>query len=183
MKIYTKTGDKGETSLHGGRRVSKDDLRIDAYGHVDELNSWIGVVRSCKPDRTIDTILASIQNDLFVLGADLATPFEIQKKGLVRITPIHIEVLEKEIDRIEEKLEPLTSFILPGGSTIASHLHIARTICRRAERAVVRLSKNETIGSYPMIFLNRLADLLFVLARFANASSSTQEVHWTNPPT
>jgi len=178
MKIYTRTGDKGETSLHGGRRVPKDDLRIDAYGHVDELNSWIGLVRSHNPERTIDSVLASIQNDLFVLGADLATPLDIKKAGVTRIEPHHIQKLEQEIDSIEEKLEPLASFILPGGSTLASHLHIARTICRRAECRVVRLSKDVSLGPHPLVYLNRLSDLLFVLSRFANRLTSMPETRW-----
>jgi len=178
MKIYTKTGDKGETSLFGGRRVSKDDLRIDAYGDVDELNSWIGLIRSLNPDPSIDHLLESVQNDLFVLGSDLASPVDLEKPGLVRIEPMQIERLEKEIDRIEDGLDPLESFILPSGSTIASHLHVARTICRRTERAVVRLSKTESIGPNPVVYLNRLSDLLFDLARLSNKLSSTPETRW-----
>ncbi len=184
MKIYTKTGDKGETSLHGGRRVPKDNVRIDAYGQVDELNSWIGLVRSGTPAREIDEILSRIQNDLFVLGSDLATPQKDATSDLVRIGPEHITFLETIIDNVDSQLEPLRSFILPGGSEVAGRLHIARTVCRRAERAVTRLSKSESIGSSPLVYMNRLADLLFVLARFANKLSSTPESPWSSstPP-
>lgn len=178
MKIYTKTGDKGDTSLFGGQRVPKDALRIEAYGTVDELNSVLGIVRADNKDPEIDAICASVQDQLFVLGADLATPRSLGKQGVPRITAKESESLEQAIDRFEGALKPLKSFILPGGSPVAARIHFARTVCRRAERTVVRLSRNEDIGDDLTIYLNRLSDLLFVLARFANHVSGVSEVKW-----
>ena len=180
MKIYTKTGDKGETSLFGGKRVPKDSLRIEAYGTVDELNSIIGVCRSLTPAKEIDSILEEIQNDLFTLGADLATPQDSQSKAVKRIQASDTSRLEQHIDAVEPKLEPLKSFILPGGSQLAALLHFARTVCRRAERVVVHLSRTEQIGEQPVIYLNRLSDLLFVLTRLANKLSDTLETKWAS---
>lgn len=180
MKIYTKTGDKGETALFGGERVPKDALRIEAYGSVDELNCIIGVIRSHKPHRSIDRILVKIQNQLFELGADLATPIA-HKSGLIpRMKKSHSSSLEKIIDVLDTQLLPLKTFILPGGTTVASQLHLARTVCRRAERNVVRLSRNEDIGDAVIIYLNRLSDLLFVMARFANHLDGKEEVRWVS---
>ena len=181
MKIYTKTGDKGETGLFGGERVPKDALRIEAYGTVDELNSVVGIVRALRPHKTIDDVLAQIQNDLFVLGADLATPKENKKSPIPRISSSHCELLEKKIDVHERSLRPLKSFILPGGTVVASYLHFARTVCRRAERCAVRLARFEHIGSEIVVYLNRLSDLLFVLARSANRIARKREVQWQNP--
>lgn len=178
MKIYTKSGDKGDTSLFGGQRVPKDAQRIEAYGTVDELNSVLGIVRADTPGKELDEILGIIQDQLFVLGADLATPRSLEQKGLRRIGAKEAEVMEETIDRVEKHLKPLKSFILPGGSPVAARLHFARTVCRRAERVVVRLSRNEDIGDDCMIYLNRLSDLLFVLARFANHSANVAEVKW-----
>lgn len=178
MKIYTKSGDKGDTSLFGGQRVPKDAQRIEAYGTVDELNSVLGIVRADTPGKELDEILGIIQDQLFVLGADLATPRSLEQKGLRRIGVKEAEVMEETIDRVEKHLKPLKSFILPGGSPVAARLHFARTVCRRAERVVVRLSRNEDIGDDCMIYLNRLSDLLFVLARFANHSANVAEVKW-----
>jgi cob(I)alamin adenosyltransferase len=178
MKIYTKSGDKGDTSLFGGQRVPKDAQRIEAYGTVDELNSVLGIVRADGPGKELDSILGIIQDQLFVLGADLATPRSHERKGLRRIGAKEAEVIEETIDRVEKHLKPLKSFILPGGSPVAARLHFARTVCRRAERVVVRLSRNEDIGDDCMIYLNRLSDLLFVLARFANHSANVAEVKW-----
>lgn len=178
MKIYTKTGDKGETSLFGGERVSKDALRIEAYGTVDELNSLLGVVRSLKPDGEVGTILERIQNDLFALGADLATPQSSSNTKVPRMETRHAEELEPIIDSLESKLRPLKAFILPGGSPVGAHLHLARTVCRRGERLVVKLSKSENIGTAPVVYLNRLSDLLFVLARYANHLEGEQETEW-----
>jgi cob(I)alamin adenosyltransferase len=178
MKIYTKSGDKGDTSLFGGQRVPKDAQRIEAYGTVDELNSVLGIVRADAPGKELDDILGIIQDQLFVLGADLATPRSHEHKGLRRIGAKEAEVIEETIDRVEKHLKPLKSFILPGGSPVAARLHFARTVCRRAERAVVRLSRNEDIGDDCMIYLNRLSDLLFVLARYANHSANVTEVKW-----
>lgn len=179
MKIYTKTGDTGETSLFGGGRVPKDALRIDAYGSVDELNSVLGVVRSLKPKKKIDAILDLLQHQLFELGADLATPMGKNDAHIPRITAAHAMELETIIDELDGTLKPLKAFILPGGSKTASQLHFARTVCRRAERAVVRLSRNENIGSDIVVYLNRLSDLLFVMARYANKSEAQKEKTWT----
>jgi len=178
MKIYTKTGDGGDTALFGGQRVPKDALRIEAYGTVDELNSILGIIRADGPGKELDPVLGTIQDQLFVLGADLATPRSLQKKGVLRIGIRETEYIEREIDRFDANLKPLKSFILPGGSPAAARIHFARTICRRAERAVVRLSRNEDIGDNCMMYLNRLSDLLFVLARYANQSVNVSEVKW-----
>jgi cob(I)alamin adenosyltransferase len=178
MKIYTKTGDRGDTSLFGGQRVPKDALRIEAYGTVDELNSVLGIVRAESTDPEIDRILEEIQNELFELGADLATPRSVEKSKVKRIEARDVQGLEKVLDGLEERLRPLRSFILPGGSPVAARIHFARTVCRRAERAVVRLSRNEDIGDTVMVYLNRLSDLLFVLARYANHRAAIPEVKW-----
>lgn len=180
MKIYTKTGDTGETALFGGERVPKDALRIEAYGSVDELNCVLGVIRSLGPDRKISAALLKIQHQLFELGADLATPIVHKSPMIPRIKASHAAALERTIDSMERALQPLKSFILPGGSVAASQLHLARTVCRRAERNVVRLSRNEDIGSAVIIYLNRLSDLLFVLARYENLSSAHEEVKWVS---
>lgn len=180
MKIYTKTGDEGNTSLFGGDRVSKGSERIEAYGTVDELNSLIGVCRSVNTLKEVDSILDEIQNDLFTLGADLATPSKVASKQVTRIKTSDISRLERHIDRIEPQLEPLKSFILPGGNQTAALIHFTRTVCRRAERRVVELSRSEHIDAFPIIYLNRLSDLLFVLARWVNALSNTTETKWTS---
>jgi cob(I)alamin adenosyltransferase len=177
MKIYTKTGDKGETALFGGGRVRKDHLRIEAYGTVDELNSCLGVARSLSQPHEVDEVLGEIQNDLFQLGADLATPLGVQAT-VVRIQASDVERLERTIDRFEKALAPLTSFILPGGTPQGAQIHLARAICRRAERCVVRLAETEDIGDQPLIYLNRLSDLLFVMARYVNATLGSAEVLW-----
>ena len=178
MKIYTKTGDGGETSLFGGRRVSKDDVRIDAYGCVDELNSCLGIVRAEGTPSEIDAILKEVQSDLFVLGADLATPQGSSSSPVPRLEPADIERLERHIDSLDALLPSLTTFILPGGCAAAAGLHLARTVCRRAERLIVRLSKMQPIGTVPVIYLNRLSDLLFVMARFANLRAGASETPW-----
>ena len=179
MKIYTTTGDQGETSLYGGRRVPKDSLRIESYGTVDELNSAVGVARAWKPSLDINHVLDGIQNKLFVLGADLATPGDKRGTGIERIRKEDVSDLERLIDSFDSQLKPLSSFILPGGSHLAAQLHLARTICRRAERLVVRLSREEKIESTCIIFLNRLSDLLFVLARHANKLDGQEEMPWS----
>lgn len=178
MKIYTKTGDRGETSLFGGKRVGKDSVRIEAYGTVDELNSIIGICRSLKIARGIDRILETIQNDLFTLGADLATPRSAKRKSIKRIEPPAIALLERHIDAIDRALPPLKNFILPCGSEAAAMLHYARTVCRRGERIAVRLSREEPVGKNPVVYLNRLSDLLFVLARRVNALDRIPEKKW-----
>ncbi|MSQ46687.1 MAG: cob(I)yrinic acid a,c-diamide adenosyltransferase [Ignavibacteria bacterium] len=177
MKIYTKTGDKGETSLYGGKRVSKDILRIECYGTVDELNSVIGLARSNKCAKKIDNILKIIQNELFVIGADLATPNEVKSKT-DKIADENILQLEKFIDTLDSELPQLQNFILPGGSKCGALIHFARTVSRRAERLVVSLSKQEKIDNQIIIYLNRLSDLLFVMARFQNKQDKKTEYKW-----
>ncbi|MBI5473216.1 MAG: cob(I)yrinic acid a,c-diamide adenosyltransferase [Ignavibacteriae bacterium] len=178
MKIYTKTGDKGDTSLFGGQRVPKDALRIEAYGTVDELNSLLGVVRSDNVNADIDGVLEHVQNQLFNLGADLATPRSTSAKNIIRIGPKDAQLLEKMIDKFDAHLKPLKSFVIPGGARVAARLHFARTVCRRAERVAVRLSRNEDIGDDITVYLNRLSDLLFVLARYANHVANVPETKW-----
>lgn len=177
MKIYTKKGDSGETSLFGGKRVSKNSIRIETYGTVDELNSHLGFARTLTQSPSDDASLRRIQEILFVLGADLATP----KGGKIqRIGEDHVSEMEGSIDRMENDLPPLKNFILPGGSPLGAQLHIARTVCRRAERLVTALSQTEDLGPYPLKFLNRLSDLLFVMARHVNHSAGATETPW-NP--
>jgi cob(I)alamin adenosyltransferase len=182
MKIYTKTGDKGSTSLFGGKRAMKDSLRLEAYGTVDELNSALGIARALNPQLDLDEIIVRLQNDLFVLGADLATPSGARSSHVPRIQNDLITYLEHAIDKFDARLQPLSTFVLPGGSQIASQLHLARTICRRAERFVVRLSRKEKIGPLCIVYLNRLSDLLFVMARYANYLDGRQETPWIASP-
>ncbi len=182
MKIYTKTGDKGETGLFGGERVSKDSLRISAYGTIDELNSFVGYTITEIKDQSIKDNLLKIQNYLFFIGSDLATP-ETEKNAKLNIqrTPeSFFNGIEKMIDNYDGNLEELRNFILPGGSKSASLLHICRTVCRRAEREVVSLKKSVTINDNIIIFLNRLSDLFFVLSRFENKVSNHHDTIW-NP--
>jgi cob(I)alamin adenosyltransferase len=187
MKIYTKTGDKGETSLFGGSRVKKYNLRIEAYGTVDELNSYIGLIRDQKI--TIDTFntLLTIQNSLFTLGAMLATPpnKELMKSGkerlqIQKIDDSDIKFLENEIDHMNKGLTQMKNFILPGGHTVVSFCHIARCICRRAERITVKLNENELVNSNILIYLNRLSDYLFVLARKLTLENNVEEIPWNS---
>ena len=181
MKIYTKTGDQGETGLFAGPRVSKDHPRIEAYGSVDELNSMLGVIRVESLAEDVDALVGRIQNELFVLGAQLSTP-ESASHTCPRIEADHIEYLETEIDRLEADLRPLKEFILPGGSRAAALLHLARTICRRSERRVVHLRHADgAISDKIVIYLNRLSDLLFVLARSVNAVSGRLDIRWKKP--
>jgi cob(I)alamin adenosyltransferase len=180
MRIYTRTGDRGDTSLFGGQRVPKDAQRIEAYGTVDELNSVLGLVVADTDLDEIRQLLLPLQRVLFEVGADLATPRQSGKDSVRRIEMRDAATLERSIDKIEEQLKPLRSFILPGGSAVAARLHFARTVCRRAERIVVRLSRNEDIGEAITVFLNRLSDLLFVLARYANHLARVPEVKWKN---
>jgi cob(I)alamin adenosyltransferase len=179
MKIYTKTGDTGDTSLFGGKRVPKSALRIESYGTVDELNALLGVVRALRPPAEMDNLLEKIQNQLFVLGADLAAPFDSGPSNTQRIRQIDIQSLEETIDRLDASLEPLRSFIVPGGSLVSAQIHAARTICRRAERFVDALGRKEEIGKLPLMYLNRLADLLFVAARYMNKLAGIEETKWT----
>jgi len=180
MKIYTKTGDTGDTGLFGGDRVTKDAPRIEAYGAVDELNSLIGIIRALRSSKKIDQVLRKIQSDLFVLGADLATRKANKRSLIPRISRSHIASVEKTIDSLQLSLRPLKAFILPGGTVAASHIHYARTVCRRAERSTVRLSRSEEINENALVYLNRLSDLLFVLARYANHTGKKKETEWKN---
>lgn len=180
MKIYTKTGDSGETGLFGGERVSKSSQRIDAYGTIDELNSFIGVVITEIKDNEIKSLLCKIQKQLFDVGSDLATPdSETNRKHKIpRITSEYYLETEIAIDHFEDKLEELKNFILPGGSKAAAYLHVCRTVCRRAERAVVELNKTINAGENIIVFLNRLSDLFFVLARYENLVSGIPDTKW-----
>jgi len=176
-KIYTKGGDRGETSLGDGSRVAKHDLRVAAYGTVDEANAVIGIAR-LHTDVTVDALLARIQNDLFDLGADLCTPEGRERgAGALRVVAEQIDWLEAQIDQINENLAPLESFILPAGSPAAAHLHHARTVARRAERMVTALAADETVNAQAIAYLNRLSDLLFVLSRACNDDGAA-DVLW-----
>ncbi|MCC9073463.1 cob(I)yrinic acid a,c-diamide adenosyltransferase [Flavobacterium sp. F-65] len=185
MKVYTKTGDKGTTALFGGTRVPKDHIRIDSYGTVDELNSYIGLIRDQEMNLHYKNILIEIQDRLFTVGAILATPVEkeVLKNGELRlknlgIVPTDIELLENEIDAMEETLPQMTHFVLPGGHQTVSYCHIARCVCRRAERLAVHLSHNETVPEIAIQYLNRLSDYLFVLARKLSSDLKAEEVKW-----
>ena len=181
MKIYTKTGDKGDTGLFGGGRVQKDDPRVEAYGDVDELNAVIGMARALEPLPRIDEVLVPMQRDLFSIGALLATPdLEKMHKHLAKanIDDRRIRELEQAIDDCDRELEPLKAFIIPGGSRKGAVLHVARTVCRRAERRVVHLQREVEIPELVVIYLNRLSDLLFTLARLANVLTGAGEVTW-----
>jgi cob(I)alamin adenosyltransferase len=181
MKIYTKTGDTGDTGLFGGGRVPKDDPRVVAYGDVDELNAVIGMARAVEQMTRIDEVLVPVQRDLFAIGALLATPDRekmAQHLEKARIDRERIAQLEQAIDDAESELEPLRAFIMPGGTPKAAALHVARTVCRRAERHVVRLQHTVELPELTVIYLNRLSDLLFTLARLANKRSGAGEVTW-----
>lgn len=180
MKIYTKAGDKGDTSLFGGKRVLKDDLRVEAYGTVDELNSAIGIVRSMKVPRVVDIVLGRVQNDLFIIGADLAAPLSLTRRRakVPRIDVGRIAVIESIIDQIQPKLSRLKRFIVPRGSQASSYLHYARAVCRRAERRAVHVGRTQEINPKVITYLNRLSDLLFVLARSVNQEAKVEEVVW-----
>ncbi len=178
-RIYTKTGDDGTTGLFGGTRVRKDHLRIETYGTVDELNSIIGVALTTTVPEQLAGELRTISSVLFTLGADLATPLDPPPAyDVPRIGEEHIAELERWIDGHDDALEPLKTFILPGGSPIAAHLHVARTVCRRAERNAVALAAYEDVGAHVVRYLNRLSDYLFTAARAANASLGVADVPW-----
>lgn len=185
MKIYTKTGDQGTTSLFGGTRVPKHHIRIEAYGTVDELNSYIGLVRDQSIENHYKDILIKIQDRLFTLGAILATDPQkaILKSGKERLNipklkEADVELLEKEMDAMNEELPPMTHFVLPGGHTTVSYCHIARTVCRRAERLTTYLHEQEQVESLVLMYLNRLSDYLFVLARKLSHDLQAEEIKW-----
>ena len=184
-RVYTRVGDDGDTALVGGRRVPKDNLRIEAYGTVDELNSIVGLARvfngesSPSPAQAkLDQILQVIQNELFDLGSELATPPDAEYEGMFRIGSAEVDALEALMDQCQEDLEPLSSFILPGGGKVSAFLHQARTVCRRGERQVLQLSRSEPLGDGPLRYLNRLSDVFFVLSRWIGKHSGEQEYLW-----
>ncbi|QNJ96732.1 cob(I)yrinic acid a,c-diamide adenosyltransferase [Constantimarinum furrinae] len=185
MKIYTKTGDKGTTALFGGTRVPKHHIRIESYGTVDELNSYIGLIRDQKIDARSKELLIHIQDKLFTVGSILATDPEkaILKSGkerlnIPKIAKEDIELLEKEMDRMHESLPPMTHFVLPGGHTTVSYCHISRCVCRRAERLAVQLHEQEGVDAFVLTYLNRLSDYLFVLARKLSNDLQAEEIKW-----
>lgn len=181
MRIYTRTGDTGETGLIGGQRVPKDDPRVDAYGTVDELNTVLGIARCYLHDQPdLNQLLEQIQNELFDIGAELASPPE-RAAQFQSIEEHHITALEQAIDQFETELEPLRQFILPGGTLASAYLHFARAVCRRAERRVVHLSRLSTVSAAIIKYLNRLSDLLFVMARVANCRAGVEDVKWGEP--
>jgi cob(I)alamin adenosyltransferase len=178
MKIYTKTGDQGTTGLYGGKRVPKDSPRINAYGDVDELNAILGVARAETSHEAIRKTLAEIQSTLFTLGAQLAAPKSDPRIPI--ITSAHVDGLERQIDVITETLTPMKNFILPGGSKTSAFLHLARTVCRRAERSTVHLASltGENVDHWVLVYLNRVSDFLFILARLANQLENIEDIPW-----
>ncbi len=179
MKIYTKTGDEGETSLFSGGRVPKTHLRVEAYGTVDELNSLLGVVRAADLSERADSWLNEAQRQLFHLGADLATPLDAKADWITRIGVAEIQWLENTIDHMTAELVPLRNFILPGGTTAAATLQLSRAVCRRAERLAVGLAREEDIGEHVIAYINRLSDWLFTLARYENLLAGEPETRWS----
>ncbi|MCX8071665.1 MAG: cob(I)yrinic acid a,c-diamide adenosyltransferase [Candidatus Binatia bacterium] len=184
-RVYTRTGDQGETALVGGKRVPKDTARIEAYGTLDELNAVLGIARTFNSEtqpvpvrERVEAILKQLQNELFDLGSELATPPEAHHSEMFRVSEREVTALEKMLDSLQTDLEPLRSFILPGGGKVSAFLHQARTVCRRAERLVLRLSREEDIGPWPLRYLNRLSDLLFVLARWVAKQTGEPEFLW-----
>jgi cob(I)alamin adenosyltransferase len=182
VKIYTRTGDAGETSLAGGNRVSKDDVRVAAYGDVDELNAALGAALATRPSDLAAPLLTGIQRDLFAIGGALAAPapgaLRAAQRDKLAVGTERIRELEAAIDEVERELAPLTQFVLPGGTAKAAALHLARTTCRRAERSAVRLAREQPVAAELLVYLNRLSDLLFVLARQANARAGESDVTW-----
>jgi cob(I)alamin adenosyltransferase len=178
MKIYTKTGDKGTTALYGGKRVSKGEIRIECYGTVDELNSWMGLIRDQEVNHERESLLVDIQNKLFIMGAMLAANPENPNVKVPFLAEEDITTLENAIDEMEKALAPMRYFILPGGNQSVSFCHITRTVCRRAERLAIRLNDSEPIDSLVIKYLNRLSDYLFVLARKMGAELNITETPW-----
>lgn len=188
-RVYTRSGDDGTTSLVGGRRVTKDAARIEAYGTIDELNCVLGLARefnrhSAAPvpvrDR-LDLVLRRLQNELFDLGSELATPPDALRPESFRVTKEHVTALERDLDDCQRDLQPLSSFVLPGGGTVGAFLHLARAVCRRAERRILRLSREEPVNEHLMAYLNRLSDLLFVLSRWSARHAGEEELLWERP--
>ncbi|MFN4895175.1 MAG: cob(I)yrinic acid a,c-diamide adenosyltransferase [Pseudomonadota bacterium] len=180
-KIYTRTGDSGSTGLVGGARIDKDAIKVEAYGDVDELNSQLGLCKELLSGPTtslISDIITTIQNELFDIGAELATPAEAHWEGMLKAGPEHIKQLELWIDTLNEALPPLRSFILPGGSLISAQIHVARTVCRRAERHICKLHKIEPVSLHILGYINRLSDLLFVMARAVVRAENKPEYLW-----
>ena len=177
-RVYTRTGDDGTTGLGVRVRVRKDDARVEAYGAVDELNSALGIVVASGPSAPVADSLRRVQQELFHLGSDLCVPPDDEAPSVPRIEPRHVEALEKTIDQLQEELEPLANFVLPGGCAAAAALHLARTICRRAERRLVTLSAAEPVGAPALTYVNRLSDALFVMARYENLVRGEWDVLW-----
>lgn len=178
-KVYTRTGDDGTTSLGAGQRVPKDSLRVETYGTVDELNSHVGAAIASGIEPELTQALRTIQNDLFHLGSDFCVTEEDKAtRPVPRVEARHVDALEKLIDRLSEDLPPLENFVLPGGTSGAAMLHVARSVCRRAERLAVALARGEAVGDQVVVYLNRLSDLLFVMARWENRKKGTPDVLW-----
>jgi cob(I)alamin adenosyltransferase len=183
-RVYTRSGDGGQTRLVGGKAAPKDARRIEAYGTIDELNAVLGLARAFndpaagRAGLTLDTLLRRLQNELFDLGSELATPPEAVYEGMYRVGAADVTALERAIDECQKDLQPLESFVLPGGGRVAAFLHQARTVCRRAERELVRLSREEAVGEWPIKYVNRLSDLLFVLARWIGHHLGEPEYLW-----
>lgn len=178
MKIYTKTGDKGQTSLIGGTRVAKNHVRIEAYGTVDELNSWVGVIRDSISEEKTKALLIQIQNQLFTIGSHLASDPEKSKMKLPQITDEHVLALENEMDAIDATVPPMKNFVLPGGSLAVSYCHVARCVCRRAERCVIHLSGTAQVDDLLLRYINRLSDYLFMLSRKLTHDLGAEEIPW-----
>jgi cob(I)alamin adenosyltransferase len=185
-RVYTRTGDKGETALVGGKRVPKDTARIEAYGTIDELNSILGLARAFNEEKLndgdahhfLDTVLRQIQDELFDLGSELATPEDFFQEGMYRVGEREVKKIEDVIDECQKDLEPLKSFVLPGGGIIGAYLHQCRTVCRRAEREILRLSRVEDLSEWPLKYVNRLSDLFFVLSRWISKKTGKDEYLW-----
>ena len=185
-RVYTRTGDKGETALVGGKRLPKDSPRIEGYGTIDELNSVVGLARvfneeqlkKGKAHRFLDEILHKIQDELFDLGSELATPADFSYQGMYRVGKSEVKRLEELMDECQKELGPLKSFVLPGGGRVGGYLHQCRTVCRRAEREIIRLSRVEEIGEWPLKYVNRLGDLFFVLSRWVGKRMGEKEYLW-----
>lgn len=178
MKIYTKTGDRGETALFGGGRVAKHHLRVEAYGTIDEVNSLLGLARAAGPSDQGDHWLETTQNQLFQLGSDLATPLDARAVGVKRVSEEEVNWLEDTIDQMTDALTPLSNFILPGGTPCAAQLQVARAVCRRAERLMTALCEADDISEQALPYINRLSDWLFTLARYENSQAGESETKW-----